>query len=309
MRSALQQLETENHSRTMLCIGHGYCARELSQLLMKEPGWRIVGTTRSDSNVDRIAASGIECRVWPGSDLEQDLRKITHLLISAAPDENGDAVLNLLGKSLHRYARNVEWIGYLSTTAVYGDRNGEWVDEEATLSPSTERGRRRVEAERGWQRFSRETEIPLHVFRIAGIYGPGRGPIEQLLRGKDRQVVRKGQVFNRIHVADIANLLRASIDAGKPGSVYNVCDDLPAPPEDVVDYAAGLLGLEPPVRVELSAAKLSPMARSFYGESKRVCNEKIKRELCTHLKHPDFRSGLDALALEREGQSRHEAAR
>jgi nucleoside-diphosphate-sugar epimerase len=184
------------------------------------------------------------------------------------------------------------WVGYLSTTGVYGDRAGGWVDEASALTPAGERGRRRVAAEAGWRALG----LPLHIFRLAGIYGPGRSALDSVRAGKAQRIDKPGQVFSRIHVDDIAAVLDASIARPYPGAIYNVCDDDPAPPQDVIAYACALLGRAPPPLVPFDQAALSPMARSFYGESKRVSNRRIKDELGVRLRFPDYRAGLDALA-------------
>ena len=191
-------------------------------------------------------------------------------------------------------AAGAQWVGYLSTTAVYGDHQGGWVDEDTALTPASERGRWRVLAEAQWQ----ATGLPVEVFRLAGIYGPGRGPFEKVRNGSARRILKPGQVFSRIHVDDIAQVLEASIRHPHPGAVYNVCDDDPAPPEDVLSEAARLLGLPEPPAVDFDRADLTPMARSFYAESKRVRNDRIKRILGVTLLYPDFRRGLAALLEE-----------
>jgi nucleoside-diphosphate-sugar epimerase len=182
-------------------------------------------------------------------------------------------------------------VGYLSTTGVYGDRGGDWVDEESALDPVNERSRLRVEAEAAWL----QRDLPVHVFRLAGIYGPGRSAFDRLRAGRAQRIVKPGQVFSRIHVADIARVLAASMAAPEPGRVYNVADDEPAPPQDVIEHAAQLLGVEVPPAVPFESADLSPMARSFYRESKRVANDRIKRELGVKLLYPDYRAGLAAV--------------
>ncbi len=184
-----------------------------------------------------------------------------------------------------------EWVGYLSTTGVYGDHEGEWVDETAPLTPATKRGRARVAAEAGWQALG----LPLHIFRLAGIYGPGRGPFAKVRNGTARRIIKDGQVFSRIHVDDIAQVLLASIRQPNPGAVYNVCDDDPAPPQDVIAHAATLLGLPLPPAIKFEDADLTPMARSFYAESKKVQNDRIKSELGVRLLYPSYRDGLPAL--------------
>jgi nucleoside-diphosphate-sugar epimerase len=283
---------------TLLTLGHGYTADALARRLMAE-GWRVVGTTRSAPKAEAMAAAGIEPVIWPGEDLAPALGAATHVLASAGPGPEGDPILPGIAPALGAAAP--VWLGYLSTTGVYGDREGGWVDEDSPLAPGTERGRRRVLAERQWQVAAREHGLPLHIFRLAGIYGPGRGPFAKVRDGTARRIVKPGQVFSRIHVADIVAVLAASMARPDPGRVYNVCDDDPAPPQEVLAHAADLLGLPRPPEVAFEAAELSPMARSFYAESKRVRNDRIKRELGLRLRYPSYREGLAALLAEEEG--------
>jgi nucleoside-diphosphate-sugar epimerase len=216
----------------------------------------------------------------------------THLLISAAPNEDGDPVLAELRDEIGKRADQFTWVGYLSTTGVYGDHQGGWVDESAPLTPATKRGIARVKAEAAWSAID---GLPLHIFRLAGIYGPGRGPFAKVRNGTARRIIKPGQVFSRTHVADIARILDASIKAPNPGATYNVCDNDPAPPEDVIAYAAELLGVPVPPAEDFETAEMTPMARSFYAESKKVRNDRIKNELGVELLYPDYRSGLKAL--------------
>ncbi|TCO69902.1 SDR family oxidoreductase [Rhodovulum euryhalinum] len=275
-------------TQTLLSIGHGYSARELARTL--GPGWRVIGTTRSPDRAEALRAEGVAPLIWPGSELGPALAQATHLLTSVPPGQGGDPVLAALGDAL-RAARHLRWVGYLSTTGVYGDHGGGWVDETSALTPATERGRARVTAEAGWAALG----LPLHVFRLAGIYGPGRSPLDKLRDGTAQRIVKPGQVFSRIHVADIAQVLAASIARPNPGAIYNVADDEPAPPQDVIAFAAAMLGLPVPPEIPFDQADLGPMARSFYAESKRVRNDRIKTELGVHLRHPDYRAGLAAL--------------
>ncbi|WP_368667903.1 SDR family oxidoreductase [Palleronia pontilimi] len=282
----------------LLSFGHGYSARALAPLLLAE-GWRVTGTTRSHDKAREIAETGVTPLIFPGSDIGPELARATHLLISAGPDEGGDPVLQAVGPQIAQAAPRLLWVGYLSTTGVYGDHDGGWVDEATPLTPSTRRGAARVRAEAAWQALARDTGLPLHIFRLAGIYGPGRGPFEKVRNGTARRIVKQGQVFSRIHVEDIAQVLAASIDRPHPGAIYNVCDDDPAPPEDVLAHAADLLGVPRPPKVDFETAEMSPMARSFYAESKRVRNDLLKDELGVRLRFPDYRSGLaDLLARE-----------
>jgi nucleoside-diphosphate-sugar epimerase len=270
-------------SKTLLSFGHGFSAQALVPLL---DGWRVIGTSRTTG---KRVQDGVESAQFPGGDMNAYLDAASHLLISAGPNEHGDPVLRELRGEIAK--REFEWVGYLSTTGVYGDHQGGWVDESTPLAPSTRRGQWRVAAEAEWQAM----RLPLHIFRLAGIYGPGRGPFSKVRAGTARRIIKEGQVFSRIHVEDIAQVLAASIAQPNAGAVYNLCDDDPAPPEDVIGYAAELLGLPLPETVDYETAEMTPMARSFYAESKRVRNDRIKDELKVVLKYPDYRVGLQAL--------------
>ena len=279
--------------KTLLSLGHGYSAQALAARLLPL-GWRVIGTTRSPEKVDLLTAAGIEAHLWPGTDLAPLLARATHLMTSIAP--RGDADDPVLAEAADQIgsAKHLEWIAYLSTTGVYGDRDGGWVDEASELRPETKRGIERIRAEAAWQNLARETSLPLHIFRLAGIYGPGRGPFEKVRDGTARRIIKPNQVFSRIHVADIAQVLHASINQPDAGAIYNVCDDDPAPPQDVLAYAAELLGVPLPPEVAWDEAEMTPMARSFYAESKRVRNDRIK-SLGVQLEFPDYRAGLRAL--------------
>jgi nucleoside-diphosphate-sugar epimerase len=273
-------------SPTLLSLGHGYSATALARLLVPM-GWRVIGTTRSAAKAEAMRAAGVEPLIWPG-DLGPALVAATHILASAAPDTAGDPFLQAAPQIA---GARVDWVGYLSTTGVYGDHQGGWVDEDTPLTPSSERGRWRVQAEDQW----RATGLPVHIFRLAGIYGPGRGPFEKVRNGTARRIIKPGQVFSRIHVDDIAATLRTSMTRPNPGAAYNMCDDDPAPPEDVLEEAARLLGLPVPPAIPFDQAEMTPMARSFYGESKRVRNDRIKHDLGVVLRYPEYRQGLAAL--------------
>lgn len=287
----------------LFSYGHGYSARALSSLLLPE-GWGVTGTTRSPDKALSMRRAGVTPLVLPDDDPKAALSTATHLLISAAPAGDGDPALVSLRTTLTAVAPALKWVGYLSTTGVYGDHGGGWVDESTALTPATERGKARVRAEGAWQDFARDTGLPLHIFRLAGIYGPGRGPFAKVRAGTARQIIKPGQVFSRIHVSDIAQILLASIHRPDPGAIYNLCDDDPAPPQDVLSYAAELLDLPPPPRVDWEEAEMTPMARSFYAESKRVRNDRIKQDLGIRLIYPDFRTGLRALLEVEKSTSR-----
>ena len=272
---------------TLLSLGHGYSATTLAARLIPQ-GWRVIGTTRDPARAGVLRAAGVEPLLWPG-DLTAALQEATHILASAAPDGSGDPFLQSDRAALQ--AAKPVWVGYLSTTAVYGDHNGAWVDEDTPVTPQSARAVQRVLAERQWL----ATGLPVHIFRLAGIYGPGRGPFEKVRDGTARRIIKPGQVFSRIHVDDIAETLLASMMAPHPGTIYNVCDDDPAPPEDVLAHAAALLGLPEPPAVPYDRAEMSPMARSFYGESKKVSNRRIRSDLGVNLRYPTYREGLAGL--------------
>lgn len=281
----------------LFCFGFGYSAIELARQLPRDE-WRITGTRRSEEGCASIRAQGYEAVLFDG-ETPMDasvLDGVTHVVQSIAPGKDGDPVLRLHGHDLAARADRIAWFAYLSTTGVYGDRDGGWVDENSPLEPSTSRGEARLEAEAGWLGMREAFGLAVHLFRLAGIYGPGRSQIESLRNGTAKRIVKPGQVFSRIHVEDIAGILRASMEHPNPGTAYNVCDDEPAPPQDVVKWAAELIGVEPPPEVAFEDADLSPMAKSFYAESKRVSNARVKEELGYRFRYPTFREGLKALA-------------
>lgn len=272
--------------KTLLSIGHGYSAQALARLLLPD-GWRIIGTTRTEDQAQALRATGITALVWPGTDLRPWLAQATHLLTSVAPGA-ADPVLAALGPDIA--AARLDWVGYLSTTAVYGHHGGDWVDETTPPAPTTARGAARVKAEADWAALGQ----PLHIFRLAGIYGPGRGPFEKVRNGTARRIFKPGQVFSRIHVEDIAHVLRAALQNPHPG-IYNLCDDDPASPEDVLSLAARMLDLPDPPMVPYEDAEMTPMARSFYAENKRVRNDRMKTVLGARLAYPTYREGLAAI--------------
>ncbi len=236
--------------------------------------------------------------LWPSGDLAALVREFPNILISAGPGPDGDPVLAALHDTIAEAAPNLRWVGYLSTTGVYGDHQGDWVDETTPLSPTTKRGQARAEAEAAWQAIP---NLPLHIFRLAGIYGPERGPFAKVRKGTARRIIKNDQVFSRIHVDDIASALELSLASPDAGAIYNMCDDDPAPPQDVIGHAAELLGLPVPPAIAFEDADLTPMARSFYAENKRVRNDHIKQALGWSPQYSTYRSGLSAmLALAKE---------
>ena len=279
----------------LFCFGLGYSALALADLL-RPHGWTVAGTCRTEGKRAALAARGIETflfdRGQPLADPAVALAGTTHLLSSVPPDATGDPVIDQHGADL-RQLRGIRWSGYLSTTGVYGDRHGAWVDETDQLAPSGPRGLRRLDAERAWLAL----DPPAHLFRLAGIYGPGRSALDTVREGRARRIDKPGQVFSRIHVDDIVGVLLASIDRPNPGAAYNVCDDDPAAPAVVIEEACNLLGVVPPPVETFDQAKatMSAMAISFYDDNKRVRNDRIKRELGVALKYPTYREGLRAV--------------
>ncbi|NNU79397.1 SDR family oxidoreductase [Halovulum dunhuangense] len=285
--------------RRLLCLGFGYTAQVLARALPRD-AWDVTGTTRDPAGLDRIAAQGVEPLLWPGSDPGPALSQATHVLSSVPPREAGDPAHDLLSAHPGQMPR-LEWVGLLSTTGVYGDHGGDWVDEETPLVPATHRGGLRAVQNDAWLRLWSEHGLPVHIFRLAGIYGPGRSALDRLRDGTAQRIVKPGQVFSRIHVEDIVQVLLASIARPHPGRAYNVADDEPGPPQDVIEHAAKLLGLPVPPDIPFDQADLSPMARSFYADNKRVRNDRIKAELGVRLAYPTYRDGLAAiLAAERQ---------
>ena len=227
------------------------------------------------------------------SKIKSVINRSDYILHSIPPTEIGDPVYTRFSKTIISRSKNLSWFGYLSTTSVYGNHDGKWVDESIPVNPSSNRGLLRVKAENHWSGIK---DLPLHIFRLAGIYGPKRSPLDKIRSGKAQLIIKPGQFFSRIHVEDIARVLKASIEMPNHGSVYNVCDDMPAAPDKVLDYAAKLINYPDLPKVAFEEAELSPMAKSFYSDNKRVKNERIKSELKITLKYPNFETGLNALA-------------
>ena len=286
----------------LFCFGLGYSALHLARRLRKD-GWDIAGTARTAEGADAIAREGFAPLVFdgtrPGEGVREALQGATHVLVSVPPDEGGDPVLQHHAADIAA-APALSWIGYLSTVGVYGDRDGAWVDEDTPTEASSARSRRRVDAEEAWRAFGDREHKRVQIFRLAGIYGPGRSAIDRLRAGTAQRIVKPGQVFNRIHVDDIAGVLHAAMTRIGVHEVYNVADDEPAPPQDVIAYAAQLLQVLPPPEIAIEEAKLSPMAKSFYVENKRISNARLRADLGVDLEFPSYREGLRAiLARER----------
>ena len=281
----------------MMFFGFGFCAAALAPRLQAQ-NWQLSASCRTPEKAAQLQARNIRPVIWPeaGALLSADaLTGVSHALISAPPNDAGDPTLASAGEALASIAGDLQWLGYLSTTGVYGDHGGAWIDEDTPAGTIGARGQKRVDAETQWRAFSEAHGVPSMYFRLAGIYGPGRNQLTSVVNQTARRIDKPEQVFSRIHVEDIATILAASMARPDAGRAYSVCDDEPAPPQDVVAYAAELLGQSPPPLVPFEAAELSPMARSFYGDNKRIRNQRIKDELGVTLAYPSYREGLKAL--------------
>ena len=266
--------------KQMLIFGAGYSGRQIAREALASNRFdKVYGTTRSNDKFAAFEQIGIAPLIFGGaltSEILAALADTTHLVLSIAPDDAGDPVFELLSDNLVELAPKLEAITYLSTVGVYGDHNGAWVDETTLCKPVSTRSVARCHAENSWLTLAKDTKIPLSIQRLSGIYGPGRNQIKTALEGKARQLIKPDQVFNRIRVEDIA---RASLFLleDRANGIFNVTDDEPAPPQDVVAFACQLAGVELPDPIDFETADLTPMARSFYGENKRVSNSKIKQ--------------------------------
>ena len=274
----------------LFCFGYGASAQALAGR-MRSQEWEVAGTSRNGRDVAGMETIRFD-GTGPMEKAHEHLAEASHLLVSIPPGEEGDVVLHHHGGLIAACAESLEWIGYLSTTGVYGNHDGAWVDETTPCAPISERGRRRCQAEEAWARLGEKHGIATHIFRLAGIYGPGRNPFARIREGRAQRIFKLGQLFSRIHIADIAAVLEASIHRPRAGAVYNVCDDEPAPPGEIIAFAAELLGMEPPPEVSLEEANLSEMGRSFYSENKRVSNRLLRKELKVALAYPTYREGL-----------------
>jgi NAD-dependent epimerase/dehydratase family protein len=281
----------------LFAFGLGFSAQTLSERLSRQ-GWDIAGTARDETKIADLKAQGYQAVRFTGEAANPALPALldgtTHLLHSIPPGADGDPVLAHYRDDIAKLGC-LAWIGYLSTVGVYGDQQGQWVDEETPPKPNSTRTEARVEAEQAWLDFGAETGTPVQVFRLAGIYGPGRSVFDKLAAGTARRINKQGQVFSRIHVADIATVLEASIARPRAGAVYNVADDEPAAPGDIVAHAARMIGVPPPPEIAFEDADLTPMARSFYEGSRRIGNDLIKSELEVRLRYPTYREGLASL--------------
>lgn len=286
------------HSGHLFCFGLGYTGKALARALLAA-GWRVGGTCREADRADELRALGVDVHLFdrdrPLDNAAEALAGVDCVLSSVPPDAQGDAVLDVHRDDIAAHADALRWVGYLSTTGVYGTREGGWVDEDSERRPGSERSRWRVAAEDAWLALGNDISVPVQLFRLAGIYGPGRSALDQVGTGRAKRVHRPGQVFSRIHIDDIVTVLRASIAQPSPGAAYNVCDDEPAPPADVIAHACELLGVAAPPLVNFDDAGLSDMAKTFWADNKRVRNDRLKRDLGVELKYANYRRGLEAI--------------
>lgn len=282
--------------KKLFCFGYGYTADYLGHALLEEGGWEISGTTRDEEKIATLDERGIRAHIFdyerPLLDPHDILKGTTHLLISTPPDDEGDPAYNIHAPDILKIP-TIEWVGYLSTTGVYGDRGGGIVDETGELRPTSKRGTRRAAAEEQWLSLFHSNGLPVHIFRLAGIYGPGRSALDSVRAGVARRINKPGHAFGRIHVEDIINVLQASILKPQPGEIYNVIDDMPAPSHEVIEYACQLLNRPVPPLVDFEEANLAPITRSFYMDNRRVQNHKIKQALGVQLRYENFRKGLE----------------
>ena len=295
--------------KSLFCFGYGYCCDYLGHALLARRACSVSGTTRDPGRRDVLRGRGVRAEIFeadqPLADISHLLKDVTHLLISTPPGDDGDPSFLVHGQDIAALPA-LEWVGYLSTTSVYGTRDGNWVDETTAPRPSSQRGSRRLKAEEQWLSLHKSHGLPVHIFRLAGIYGPGRSALDSLRAGLAQRIFKKDQFFGRIHVEDIVNVLLASMARPMPGEVFNVIDDLPAPSHEVIEYACDLLKRPPPPMVNFEDADLSPMTRSFYSDNRRTSNQKIKDVLGVDLLYPDYKAGLVA-CLDAEEQAQASA--
>lgn len=293
--------------KKLFCFGYGYCSDYLSLVLQNHGGWDIAGTTRDPEKQHYLMESGVNAFLFdkhkPLVDPAQALRGTTHILISTPPDDDGDPSFLMHAEDFAR-VKTLEWVGYLSATSVYGDKGGAVINENAEISPTSKRGSRRVKAEDQWMSLYDDYHLPLHIFRLSGIYGPGRSALDSVRAGVARRIEKPGHAFNRIHIDDITQTVLASMRQPRPGDVYHLADDYPSPSHEVISYACELLDIEPPPLIPFEEADMAPIARSFYKDNKRIDNTKIKQDLGVKLNHPGYESGLQAcLAAEQYAMS------
>lgn len=285
--------------KKLFCFGYGYVAENLAKALKaQDSSWEICGTTRDPEKRAQMREDGVKAFLFYDDKAFNDpifmLDGVTHILISIPPNAQGDPVFQSHARDILQIP-TVQWVGYCSSTSVYGNRDGDWVDEKSEIRPSSERGSKRARAESAWLKMRRIAGIPINIFRISGIYGPGRSAIDAVRAGDSRRINKPGHVFNRMHIDDIVQVMIASMSQPKPGDIYNLADDLPVSSHELISYACQLLGKTPPPMIDFKDVDMAPIARSFYKDNKRVRNNKIKEKLGITLKYPDYKSGLDAI--------------
>lgn len=279
----------------MFIFGFGYTAKFLAKKLAGLD-FRITGTSRHQALLQPLTDTSVELIDFSRTEIEASLCSASHMLVSTPPSiELGDPVLSHFVDVIKKYAPQLEWIGYLSSTGVYGDHQGAWVDESSASISLGHQAALRLDAENAWISLAKNHQLPLHIFRIAGIYGPQRNALTRIAQGKTQTIYKENQYFSRVHVEDIAAVLMASIKKPNPMSIYNVADDEPAPSHLVDEYAAKLLHIPAPEKVPFELATLSPMAKEFYTHNRRVSNAKMKQELLVKLTYPTYREGLKTL--------------
>lgn len=279
-------------TQKLFCFGLGYSAQNfIRHLKTQDEDWQFSGTNRELCHSDAHIFDGTK----PMKNLDSILADATHILISIPPqDDMGDPVLHHHSAEISNLP-NLQWLGYLSTTGVYGNRCGDWVNDDSIPAPTSHKGQQRLDAEQAWLTLCKDHDIPVHIFRLGGIYGPDRGQLVNLRAGRIKKIIQQGQYFSRIHVDDIAQILAASLKSPNPGQSYNVVDDMPASSADVIDYICDLLGRPHLPPIDIADAEISPMMKIFYSENKRVHNQRIKQELGITLKYPTYKKGFSNL--------------
>lgn len=272
-------------SKKLLIFGYGYTARAVAKQLAST-SWQVVSTSREAENYAQAMIDVIDF-----DHAQSALAECTHILITIPPHETGDPVITQYAEVIAQHQQSLQWLGYISTTGVYGDQQGAWVDEATPTQPDNERSQRRVIAENAWLALGRQCKVPTHIFRVAGIYGPERNIIQRLQSGEAQNIVKPGQFFSRIYVDDLARVLIVAMQQANESEIFNICDDEPAGSHEVMQYVADQLKLPMPPAIPFEQAELSPMAKSFYQSNRRVRNQKMKDKLSVHLQYPTFREG------------------
>ena len=285
-------------TKKLFCFGLGFTGSVLVRDV-RARGWVASGTCRENTHKDVWTETGVQSYCFDGKEtseaVENAVREASHVLVTIPPQKDAGDVVFQHFKNILTDSSNLRWLGYLSTTGVYGNRDGDWVDETSELKPGFEHQRRRMAAEEQWRNLHREHQVPVHIFRLAGIYGPGRNLLQRVRQGSARRIDQPGLMFNRIHVEDVVQVLKASMDHPNPGTIYNVSDDLPSSPAEAVAFACDLLHVDVPASIALEDAELSGMGRSFYLTNKKVRNHKIKEELGIQLRYADYKVGLRSI--------------